>query len=237
MSLEKILNDILKTKPVIPEAYNTFLDNIKHAEGGHIHYNVGEEDITTGYGIYKVGHESAIVFEYITMLANSLNIDTNSKHWNKEEIDRVNEILDPEVERYLTYLFYGKYLSGAYLYLFRPDMVMVMVNLYTNSPKGAWMSVQEALRDLQEDGILKLNLSELSTVDGQYGSKTNNALNMFNNIKTETEYEKTLLDLIFRKSVLLAMKSYYTDLVSAKPSKFLKFAKGWDNRIENLEHE
>lgn len=230
MSTEIIENDV-------PTEYVVFLDSLKKAEGGYIHRNQGESDITTGYGIYKAVHPTAEVFNYIDSLAKTLNIYGDSSSWTKIEIDKINKILNVNTERYLTYLFYNKYLAGAHLNLFTPQMIPVMVNLYTNSTKGAWMSIQEGLRDLHADGILDLHKSDLSTVDGKYGGKTKRALVMFKNIKTTTDYEKDLLNIIFRKSVLLAMKTYYTKLVTARPDKFLKFAKGWDNRIEKLEHE
>lgn len=99
------------------------------------------------------------------------------------------------------------------------------------------MSVQEGLRDMQKDGILKIPLSNLSIVDGSFGNKTRDALILLNSIATETEFERVLIHKLFKKSVLLAMKTYYTTLISGNPSVHLINAKGWDNRIEELEHK
>ena len=32
------------------------------------------------------------------------------------------------------------------------------------------------------------------------------------------------------------MKTYYTNITSKRPEDFLSYSKGWDNRIEDLEH-
>ena len=160
-------------------------------------------------------------------------------YWDKfeKEMDKLYSDKRRIIKRYLTYLFYKEFLAGARIELFDPSNVILITNLYTNSPKGCWMSVQEGLRDMQKDGILKIPLSNLSIVDGSFGNKTRDALLLLNSIATETEFERVLIHKLFKKSVLLAMKTYYTTLISGNPSVHLVNAKGWDNRIEELEHK
>ena len=58
-----------------------------------------------------------------------------------------------------------------------------------------------------------------------------------NPLEKKTEFERVLIHKLFKKSVLLAMKTYYTTLISGNPSVHLVNAKGWDTRIEDLEHK
>lgn len=236
LQLKEILTKIPEALATIPSSYNTLLDNLKAAESGYLHYNDTEEDITTGYGIYKKEHPNNLIFKYIEDISKQHTVLPTTEWKDKSLLAVINNDIDKNVERYLTYLFYKEYLEPAHLDLFTSEMVMVMVNLYTNSPLGAWKSIQEGLRDLSKDGVLPLKLDELSTVDGVYGGKTELALLAFKNIETQTVLEKILINKLFRKSVLLAMKTFYTRLGSGNPDKFLGYIKGWDNRIEELEH-
>lgn len=234
--INKIISDVINKKTSIPKQYEVILDDLKKAEGGYLHYNSKETDITTGYGIYKVKHPGALIFKYITTL--TTDIGTPSTSWkDTATLKKIDNRINPDVERYLTYLLYKDFLAGARIELFDPSNVILITNLYTNSPKGCWMSVQEGLRDMQKDGILKIPLSNLSIVDGSFGNKTRDALLLLNSIATETEFERVLIHKLFKKSVLLAMKTYYTKLIAGDPSVHLVNAKGWDNRIEELEHK
>lgn len=237
LDLQNIIKDVLNKNVVIPKQYEVILDDLKKAEGGYLHYNSKEVDITTGYGIYKAKHPGALVFKYIESLATDINSNPTNTWKDQATLKKIDNRINPEVERYLSYLFYKDFLAGARIELFDPSNVILVTNLYTNSPKGCWMSIQEGLRDMQKDGILKIPLDKLSGVDGLFGDVTRKALIAFSEIVTETEYEKVLINKLFRKSVLLAMKTYYTKLIAGDPSKHLINAKGWDNRMEELEHK
>jgi len=235
-TLEDIINGVINKTYIIPEEYNVLLDNIKKAESGILHYNSKETDITNGYGIYRQRHPNALVFNYIDNISKPFTKLPSSKWNNKQLLKSLNSVINQDIDRYLSYLFYKEYLAGAKLELFDKDHVVLVANLYTNSPKGAWMSIQEGLRDMQKDGVLNIKLSDLPIVDGVFGGKTARALTLLKEIKTETVYEKVLINKLFKKSVLLAMKSYYADITSNNPDKFVGYLKGWDNRIEDLEH-
>jgi len=177
------------------------------------------------------------MMEYLDRQAHSIGITSPSRKWTKREIRAVNATLNHEIEQYLTYLFYNKFLKGARIEKFRPSMAVVIASLYTSSPKGTWLSVQEGLQDMCKARILKLPLTALSALDGKYGTKTENALKVLDdNIHEATINEQHLMDMVFRRSVLLAMKSFYTRLIVADFPKYGRYAKGWDKRVEYLEH-
>lgn len=217
----------------ITEQYLMLLDNIKQAESGNLHRNPKETDITSGWGIYKGGKAGASftpIWEYIDSLA-AVVTDQPSHLWTNDDIEAIDKLIDKDKELELSYEFYKEYFKDARLHLFHKDLVVLMSNLYTNSPKGAWSSIQEGLRDVSKDKILPMPLNELSIVDGSFGAKTERALNKFLEVADWKDV------LIFKKSVLMAMKTYYTGLIASNPDKFLEYSKGWDNRMETLEHQ
>lgn len=235
-TLETIISDVINGKVKIPSQYEVILSDLKITEGGYLHYNSKEVDITTGYGIYKYRHPNALIFKYIESITK--DIPGKTTEWkDKALLKKIDGRINPAVERYLSYLFYKDYLASARIELFDDSNVILITNLYTNSLKGCWMSVQEALRDMSKDGILPIPLKDLSIVDGSFGDKTRKALIAFKEITTETKLERIYMHKLFKKSVLLAMKTYYTGLIVGNPNTHLTNGKGWDNRLEELEHK
>lgn len=218
----------------IPRQYVKLLDHIESAEGGVLHRNKNESDITSSWGIYRGspdGKNFTELWDYIENVGKNVT-DKPTHLWDSETIKAVDEIIkqDPITEHYLSYKFYKKYLRGARLKLFPDELVIVMANLYTNTPLGAWMSVQEALIDITKDKILDLELDDLSAVDGGFGKKTRDSLIKF---RDNSDWKDVL---IFKKSILLAMKTYYIDLSTSDVEKYLRNLPGWNARVENLEH-
>jgi hypothetical protein len=228
MNLQEVLDLKDKGGLTIPENYLKLLDNLDDAEGDILHRNDKELDITNGWGIYRKRHPKAMLWEYIDARA-KLVTNEPSNEWDDDEIELVISQIDPEVEKYLTYLFYKDYFKGAHLELFHIDNVILMANLYTNSQKGAWMSVQEGVWDMYKYGFINVKKRQISGVDGDYGRKTRNCLNLIKELDWKEQ-------IIFKQAVLLAMKSYYTDLTTGNPDKFLGYGQGWDNRMEELQH-
>lgn len=227
--LESYINMIktqMKNNP-IPEIYKIVLKHLRVAEGGTLHYNTGETDITNSYGIYRTANPKAEVFTYIDLIAKKT---VPSSKWTKLDTIAINKLIDPVIEEYLSYLFYKEYFKGAQLELFHKDNVILMVNLYTNTTKGAWMSIQEGLIDMQKFGYLKIPFSELSVVDGSFGNKTKNNLLLLKEMNTDIQR-------IFKLAVINGMKTYYIKLAAENPTKFLQYLKGWDNRMEYLQHQ
>lgn len=216
----------------IPENYKIILDNLLHAEGGSLHRNKKELDVTNRYGIYRGsgrGKNFSLLWDYVDEVAKKVT-SKPSKDWTQDEIIEINSLLDDNIIREHSYIFYTDYFRGAHLDLFPKELCVLIANLYTNSPKGTWLSIQEALRDLKRDEILDIEWKDLSSVDGFFGKKTRDALILF---KEDADRKDKLL---FKKSILLAMKSYYIDIAVGRPDKFLGFLNGWDNRMNDIEH-
>jgi len=227
-NIQEFLNWFRVRSPKIPKNYEMLLDNIDDAEGGTLHRNRRESNITNGWGIYKALHPNALLWKYVDLVSSEVT-DLDTEDWEKDLIDLIDSRLDKDIERYLSYLFYKEYLKGAHLELFDKDLVITMANLYTNSPEGAWMSVQEGIWDMYKYGLLDHDKTDISGVDGGFGGKTKRCLLKLNNRDFKD-------DIIFKQAILLAMKSYYTDLTVGNPDKYLRNGNGWDNRMEDLQH-
>jgi hypothetical protein len=229
VTIEEIMNYFIDVQPSIPENYSIVLNNLKEAEGGLLHRNLKESDITNSYGIYKYKHPNAIVFGYIDKVAKEIT-NEKSNRWDDDLIKEIDNMLNKSMERYFSYLFYKEYLEDLHIDLFHPFNVITMVNLYANSPLGTWLSIQEGIWDMYRYGLLKTDKRDISSVDGKYGLKTKNCLLEIKN-NEDIKYQ-----IIFNQSILLAMKGYYSDLINRNPDKYLTYIKGWDNRIENIQY-
>lgn len=210
--------------------YEKLLDSLYQFESGRLHYNGKEKDITNGYGIYRFQQPKAALWTYIDSLAKDITTLPSNK-WTKDIVDKVNAKIDKTKERELTYQFYKSFFANAHLELFHEDLVILMVNLYTNSPLGATESIQEALNDCYEYGIFKVAKEEVPEVVGQFGPKTQSAIKKF----CDNADEKDII--IFKNCALLYMKSYYGELAVDKSSTMLVNLKGWNNRMEALQHQ
>lgn len=210
--------------------YEKLLDSLYQFESGRLHYNGKEKDITNGYGIYRFQQPKAALWTYIDSLAKGITTLPSSK-WTKDIVDKVNAKIDKTKERELTYQFYKSFFANTHLELFHEDLVILMVNLYTNSPTGAIESIQEALNDCYEYGIFKVTKEEVPEVVGQFGPKTQTAIKKF----SDNADEKDII--IFKNCALLYMKSYYGELAVDKSSTMLVNLKGWNNRMEALQHQ
>lgn len=210
--------------------YEKLLDSLYGFEGGKLHYNSKEKDITNGYGIYRFQQPKAEIWTYIDGLAKGITT-LPSNQWTKDIIDAVNAKIDKAIERELTYKFYKSFFANAYLELFHEDLVILMVNLYTNSPLGAIKSIQEALNDCYEYGIFKIEKENVPEVVGKFGPKTQNAIKTFSDNADDKDV------IIFKNCALLYMKSFYGELAVDKSSTMLINLKGWNNRMEALQHQ
>lgn len=193
-------------------------------EGTEIHYNLYEKDITSAGGIYRYTHPDANVFKIIDRIALELGIVYASKDWTKIVISRVNEYIEDnknvqdEIHKAVAE-FYEEYLRGARLWRFPKECQVAMMSMYTNSPKGAWMSVQNSIIHLVKSNQVGLLMSEISIADGLYGNKTKRALEYVTD-KVDPMYLETLM--------LFNMLQYYVKLNNPT------YIKGWMNRLDKL---
>lgn len=208
----------------VPEEFNYILDLLKGEEGGYIHRNSSEEDITNGYGIYRFQHPKAQVWAYIDNCAKSLGITSPSKTWTQIQIDSINHIINPEMDRYYSYVFYSSFFKNTGLEFSHKLVAPTVISLYTNGNKLYNLSLQRALNAMIKDGNIKCaKLVE----DGVVGPKT---LNVFKEISTKGG---NVLNEKLKLLILLYAKTYYTNLVASKPNEYLRYAKGWDQRVNN----
>ena len=203
------------------------INYIKQVEGDYLHRISTESDITSPGGIYRAEHSDAAIFGYIDSIASTLNINTPSTEWTPEEIKIINDNLNKSMVDVMLGEFYDKYLYGAHLELFPGELQVVMFNLYTNSNKGTWKSVQRTLIHFQKEGILNIEFDKLSTVDGQFGNKTETAIGLL-------DFSNSLITKAFKFELISNMRRYYADLVVYSPDKYLVSLHGWNNRMDNL---
>jgi len=194
---------------------NIILDHLAKAEGTEVHYNKGEKDITAPYGIYKYRNKTATIFKHIDTAATLCGIFKQSRNFVQSDIDAINTILDDKDMRELAKEFYIDYFKGAHLDSYPEECVVAYADMFTNSPKMAMKSVQEALIKLDHNPID--NFNALSTVDGKYGTKTREALLIL-------KYGKQ--GLLLKSFMISAMKSNYVKLATGNPTKYLKYLKG-----------
>ena len=201
------------------------LTYLYEAEGGKVHYNKGEVDITSPGGIYRKSHPNARIFVYIDSVAKNIGITSPSKLWGKKTLRMVNRQLDMDRVDILLSRFYNEFLESAHLEEFPTEATVMMYSLYINSPKRAWKAVQQAIRDMVQSRVIISDLSATSTVDGVYGRKTANMLALIDADEVGGE---------FKMYIASAMKTQYIKLALARPKKFMRYLKGWDNRVNKL---
>ena len=205
------------------------LDYLAVAEGKEVHYNEGEVNITTAYGIYRASHPKADIFTLIDAVATKVGVSLDSSKWGKAQMGLVNKELakyQTEVREFAR-VFYSEFLKGAMIDFFPSECVMAMFSMYTNSPSNAVKSVQDSLLELKAVGLVSFS-GELSVVDGQVGKKTMQALADI--VKQDNQFLNYWLESL----MLSNMKSIYIKLALANPDN-LKFLKGWDNRMDILQ--
>lgn len=217
------------------------LDSIKSAEGGKLHRNKIETDITTGYGIYRVKHPTASIFSYIDSLAKELGITKPSSEWSDSEINQVNSKIDPEKELELSAEFYKGYFKYSD-YTNVPDMLLFSYfNIYVTSTTIAVRAMQSTynlfIKKFPEIALKPL-YGEMTPikVDGKLGSGTKGAINKLGLILSkENSLYIPALTLIFYNYAKSGYVEIGTDEVKTTgKDKHAIYLKGWDNRVNKL---
>lgn len=210
--------------------YEKLLSSLFEFEGGKLHYNSKEHDITNAYGIYRYQQPKAELWKYIDSLAVGITTKPSSQ-WDETIVNKINSKIDKNKERELSYLFYKDFFKGAYLESFHEDLVILICNLYTNTPLGATKAIQEALNDCYKYGIFIADKSEVPPVLGKFGPQTRTAVEKF----SQNADWKDII--IFKNCALLYMKTYYAELVIDKTATMIPNLRGWNNRMEELQHK
>lgn len=210
-------------------SYKKMLDDLYKAEGGKLHRNSKEHDVTNAYGIYRYIHPKAEIWTYVDSIAKTLTTK-KSTEWNEDIIKAIDRQIDKTKERELSYKFYKEFFKGAYLELFHPDLVNMIANLYANTPLGTTKAIQEALNDCYKFGVFNVPLEVVPPVMGSFGPQTRNAVKVFSE---QADWKDVI---IFKNCALLYMKTYYAELAINKKDLHLPNLRGWNNRVETVQH-
>lgn len=203
------------------------LEYLAEVEGTKIHYNKGESDITSNYGIYRAEHPNAEIFIYIDSVARSLGINKKSKKWTRKEIAKINSKIDMVVIDRLAIKFYDEFLESLHLNYFSKESKLAAFSLYTNGPYLLWKSVQKTINNYVTNGWIDFTIQD---VDGQYGSKTKNGLLKI----LELSDKNDLHGYLFESMLVSGMQAEYARLACVNPKKYLKYLRGWNNRVTKL---
>ena len=220
----------------IPEEYTVLLADLAKAESNELHYNriTGEKDITTGLGIYRFAQPKAEIFKYIDLVAKQVT-KLPSSTWDEATINKVDSLCDKDILMYLSYLFYKEYYAPLCLELLPNGVVVDACNLYANSPRGATLSIQRAIFELNDMGYISLPKENIYEPIPTIGPKTKF------NLKKIKQCSKDVHK-VFNMLILLYMKTYYINIITSDKVKLneaakiipaLKNLKGWDNRVNN----
>lgn len=218
----------------IPKVFNILFRDLEKDEGGHLHRNPGETDITTGLGIYKGANPKAKIFEYIASVALPVTT-TASNGWSPATIDKVNLLLDKDAMTYYSYLFYKDFYAELPMELLPEDTLLDSCNLYANSPEGLKLSLQRAIFEVNEMKYINIPKEDIYEPVPNIGPKTKRNLELIKNSTPECQK-------VFNLCVLLYMKTYYINIITSNKEKvaeaskyipFLKFIKGVDSRVNS----
>lgn len=220
------------------------LNSIKESEGGVLHRNSTENDITTGYGIYRTSNPSASIFSYIDSVAKGIGITTPSSKWSKEEISKVNSAMNPDKELEYTSEFYRGYFKYDD-YKDVPDKLRFsFFNVYVTSKTIASKALQSTfnlfIKKFPEIGLKPL-YGELNPikVDGVLGSGSKAAINKLGVIleKENNLYIESLVLIFFNY-----VKTFYIDISTDNipkdgTDKQAIYLRGWDARVNKIMEE
>lgn len=201
--------------------YEKLVELLKTVEGDKIHYNKGEKDITSAYGIYRYQQPQAKIFTYIDTVAKDLGITKPSYEWTSEEINLVNINIDKDEEFNLAVDFY-KTFTHLDLDQLGLELSYAYFNIFANTPKGANKAMQATINSL----ISNYNLDyKLLDVDGILGPKSRKVI--YDVVKSYNDKELKL-------TFLVHANEHYINLAVNNSEKYLKYLNGWYQRIKNL---
>lgn len=206
------------------------LEYLYKAEGHLVHRIKSESDITTPYGISRENHPDAAIFKFIDEVASEAGVKTPSNEWDENDLNNVNIFLahhDDEVYK-LVEEFYKIYLKNAHIELFPNECKIAMFSMFTNSPEGAWWSIQESILQISTSGTMLFS-TPLSAADGGYGDKTKNAMD-----KILIEVQDSRFGGYYFETLMIFNMLRYYDMIIEDDEAKQKFNKGWNNRMKEF---
>lgn len=211
----------------IPSNFQAILNMLKKQEGGRLHRNPGEKDITNGYGIYKYVHPNADIWTYYNKLAVAVGITEPSYNWSDINLKVVQANVDPAEELWLSYLFYKDYYAPICLEQCDEIITPAIASIYANGSKLCIRSMQGALCKLYRDYVKDASFPSDFAIDGSFGPATKAWF-----LKVSTLDKRLIQE--FKRQFLSHCKYEYQRLAESNPEKFGKFLKGWNNRVDSL---
>ena len=210
----------------IGDGFNQTLDMLHRQEGGYLHRNRTELDITTGYGIYKYANPRASIWEYIDEVARSCGEMRHSREWDAKTIALINKQIDPVIERYYSYLFYKDYFAVLNLNAIPCVLIPLVTSIYCNAPKILIKGLQF--------GANKFNITRHGpnakklAIDGVLGPTTRGVLE---NIYMSSTPEELLA---LKSYIIDGIKQGYRNLANANPPKYGRYLNGWLRRVNEF---
>lgn len=209
------------------------LKYLSKAEGTQIHFNKGEKDITSMYGVYKYSNPKAKIFKEIQKLAIKLDLHYDSRNWQEDDLIKINNFINKDEKLVSNFIllaaeFYETYLIKARLDMFHKDSVVAMFSMFVNSRRLAWKSVQYAINTMFKNGFIDY---ETLKEDSKVGNKTMLGLEKCLYVCNHKKH----LGLLFESYMLLGMSAEYSYLIKKNPKKYNRFSTGWDNRLKELQ--
>lgn len=216
-----------------------FISRLRKQEGGKIHRNRTEFDITTSCGIYRFQHPDAKVFSYIDEIASSLGITNPSTEWRKEELDKINDLIDSSIEDEFTADFYRDYFKSLDLNKLHRCLIWSYASIFITGNRLANKALQKSCNDLLNlypDIFHPDRFGTRLKVDGIIGSGSRDLVYRV----TEVVYDnQSYLGHIWKFLFISACKDYYVEIATSDVEKTgtdkdLIYLRGWINRCNSL---
>ena len=171
------------------------------------------------------------MYQVISSYAHSIGLYKDSKDWTKEDIDKVNEVIEQNKDliREIATEHYKSYIQKAHLDLYPKCCQDVIFSLYVNSPKYSLMAVQRSIIKMVKSNRLGLTLNEVSIDDGYWGNKTRLSLHHILSQKSQDFHY------YFEEAIINNMEDIYEEIADTEAEK--KNLKGWKNRVRYFQEK
>lgn len=222
---EILLTDLVKMVDVLPvtpkdgeSVFESLIMNyLSSAEGINIHWNKGENDLTTPYGIYGYAFPKADVVLYVKSLCRKYGYNPTTRNYTA--LKHVNASLTREERlriRHEAWIFYKENFM-------HPAIKETM--LKRRAKKSFLSHFSLSVNSGMRRGIKMLQRAIGVRPDGKAGRQTIAIL------------DKKLItdgDEVVNQKMLCAMLAFYHRLVQRSRAKFGRFLNGWKNRLKGL---
>ena len=199
----------------VPVNSESIMNYLAKAEGDYIHFNKGEKDITSAYGIYRYSFPNAEIFKFYESLGlGDLRYPTVR--------GKVREVIqsDPDLyakERQLAFDFYIEHFIDPNVVRLLDDkteLTFFSIAVNGGRKRGA-KALQSAIRKLGYKIV----------VDGIVGARTLTALE-----DAIQRYGNAPIN----AGMITYMRGFYERLIKRNPDKYARYTRGWENRMRGL---